>query len=149
MVFDKFGQVQAHKSGSVRSTGLGLTFCKMAVETHGGEIGVKSRLNVGTTFWFSLPLKEINTATKEDINLITQKHEEFPELSTEEKQALQTILPQFSKYEVFDVSDIKKLLEKIDNKGKKGLTQWKDELQNAVFSGNEEKYKELIYRSLK
>ncbi|MCB1191507.1 MAG: sensor histidine kinase [Leptospiraceae bacterium] len=149
LVFDKFGQVQAHKSGSVRSTGLGLTFCKMAVETHGGEIGVKSRLNVGTTFWFSLPLKEINTATKEDINLITQKHEEFPELSTEEKQALQTILPQFSKYEVFDVSDIKKLLEKIDNKGKKGLTQWKDELQNAVFSGNEEKYKELIYRSLK
>jgi len=29
-IFTKFGQVKAHKSGRVRSTGLGLTFC----ETH-------------------------------------------------------------------------------------------------------------------
>ncbi|MBN4049709.1 tetratricopeptide repeat protein [Bacteroidales bacterium AH-315-N07] len=35
-VFDKFSQMDAKKSGQTRSTGLGLTFCKMVIEAHGG-----------------------------------------------------------------------------------------------------------------
>ncbi|MBI3944566.1 MAG: response regulator, partial [Armatimonadetes bacterium] len=35
-IFDKFGQVEMRKAGRKMSTGLGLTFCKMAVEAHGG-----------------------------------------------------------------------------------------------------------------
>jgi len=36
-------------------TGLGLAFVKEILERHGGELGVDTRLNVGSTFWFSLP----------------------------------------------------------------------------------------------
>ncbi len=52
-IFEKFGQTAAgaRRGGS----GLGLTFCKMAVEAHGGTIGFDSALGHGTTFWFSLP----------------------------------------------------------------------------------------------
>ena len=46
-VFDKFVQIDAKKSGGIRSTGLGLTFCKLAVEAHGGQIGVESKLVTG------------------------------------------------------------------------------------------------------
>jgi two-component system sensor histidine kinase/response regulator len=54
-IFEKFGQVQTRKEGKKYSTGLGLTFCKLAVEAHGGEIGVQSEPGKGSTFWFILP----------------------------------------------------------------------------------------------
>jgi signal transduction histidine kinase len=54
-IFQKFGQVESRKAGRSMSTGLGLTFCKLAVEAHGGEIGVESMLGQGSTFWFTVP----------------------------------------------------------------------------------------------
>jgi signal transduction histidine kinase len=37
--------------------GLGLTYCKEAVESHNGSITVRSRLNKGTIFTISLPIE--------------------------------------------------------------------------------------------
>ncbi len=56
-IFDKFEQVTLKKEGDrAGSSGLGLTFCKLAVEAHGGKIWVESEgLGKGCTFLIQLP----------------------------------------------------------------------------------------------
>jgi signal transduction histidine kinase len=54
-IFEKFGQVRGRK---VRGTGLGLTFCKLAVEAHGGQIWLQSAEGAGSTFAFAVPLSQ-------------------------------------------------------------------------------------------
>ncbi|MEQ8171994.1 MAG: ATP-binding protein [Candidatus Eremiobacterota bacterium] len=57
-IFEKFIQVDA-KSRNIpnmrTSRGLGLTFCKLAVDAHGGRIWVESDVGKGSKFCFNLP----------------------------------------------------------------------------------------------
>lgn len=56
-IFEKFGQVESRQSGRKMSTGLGLTFCKMTVEAHGGQIWLDSQIGQGSTFYFTMPVQ--------------------------------------------------------------------------------------------
>ena len=52
-IFEKFSSLD--KNGH-RSKGLGLAFCKLVVESHGGEISVSSKTGEPTRFRFEIPL---------------------------------------------------------------------------------------------
>jgi signal transduction histidine kinase len=53
-VFDKFAQVESRKLGI--GSGLGLTFCRLAIEAQGGRIWLESDVGKGTTVIFTLPV---------------------------------------------------------------------------------------------
>src|SRR6185436_13218996 len=55
VIFRKFGQVEMPRTPRTRSSGLGLTFCKLVVERHGGRIWVKSAEGKGSSFYIELP----------------------------------------------------------------------------------------------
>jgi len=56
-IFEKFVQLQKKKDGRRYTTGLGLTFCKMAVELHKGSILVESNGEKGSCFTISIPIR--------------------------------------------------------------------------------------------
>jgi signal transduction histidine kinase len=56
-IFQKFGSVQGDPKNRAYSTGLGLPFCKMVIDAHGGTIGLTAAPGGGSRFWFTVPLK--------------------------------------------------------------------------------------------
>lgn len=53
-LFQKYGRVEGQTMGRTYDTGLGLVFCRMAIDLLHGSIAVESTLGAGTTFVISL-----------------------------------------------------------------------------------------------
>lgn len=141
-IFDRYRQITARKSGVAGSTGIGLTYCKLAVESHGGIIGVQSKPGEGTVFHFTLEraLETCQTSARGEsvdsgytINL-TEK----------EKEYIKSFLPELERLDVHELSLLMEILNRIEAPGNSTLWQWKEELRLAVFSCNAERYKMLL-----
>lgn len=57
-LFDKYEQARSRATSREKGTGLGLYITKQLVELHGGQITVNSKVGEGSTFSFTLPIKQ-------------------------------------------------------------------------------------------
>ena len=55
-LFQPFSQVDASLTRKVGGSGLGLSICQHLIQMHGGQIGLQSAINQGSTFYFSVPV---------------------------------------------------------------------------------------------
>ncbi len=56
MIWERYYKVNEYHKRAPMGTGLGLSIVKNILVLHGAEFGVRSRLGVGSTFWFKLPM---------------------------------------------------------------------------------------------
>ena len=139
--FDKFWLLVSKRSNAARDGNLGLSFCKLALESHNEKIFVKSD-NEQTTFWFTL--KGIGTnnnlttksklyVTKTDINL-----------SDENKKFLKQYICDLKSLKVYEFSAVRKIIKQIEEHDNPNIKSWVNNLSQTVKSGDEESYNNLL-----
>ncbi len=55
LLFKPFSRLSVKPTGNEKSTGLGLAICDRIIKAHGGEMGIESKVGVGSVIYFSIP----------------------------------------------------------------------------------------------
>jgi signal transduction histidine kinase len=79
LIFEKFTQLQKINSGKIPSSGLGLAFCKMAIELHGWIIGLESKPGDGAKFW--IKISDYKKLPKQNMDTLSMDKKESKSVS--------------------------------------------------------------------
>ncbi|HRE48042.1 MAG TPA: ATP-binding protein [Aggregatilineales bacterium] len=96
-IFDRFQQAQSDTDRRYGGTGLGLDISKQLTQMHGGDMTVESKVGVGTTFSFTMPIAEAQPASQAPAEFVSDKPEDalvtiFSEDMMSDLSASKTIL---------------------------------------------------------
>ncbi len=136
-IFEKYWQASAEYSGQAASTGLGLTFCKLSVEAHGGKIYAESQAGQGTTIHISLPMNEYVSAGS-----LETKEQLKNKILEEELTVVRKYAEQLGKYKVYQVGELRGVLAemKVENLE----SDWADEVEMAIYAGDQDGFDKLL-----
>lgn len=143
-IFEPFNQLDARNFANTSSTGLGLTFCKMAIEAHQSQIKVSSEVGKGTSFFFDLPKIEVEVSAEQLTGANTADNKKQLSFSEEDKAFLQPYVTQLKRYELYEISDLEKVLEQIAVADRENLQQWKAQIRAAIDNYNESEFARLM-----
>lgn len=142
LIFDKYWQVSSKDNKVSASTGLGLAFCKLVIEEHGGKINVESEINKGSTFTIILPnahLSDDTVVPSEDFESV--KDEILPSRYKNE----QNVIASFKKLKILKVFQAGEISEQLNILEKYKISEvWKSKVLTTVFNGDQNEYNKLL-----
>ena len=94
-LFQPFSQADASTTRRYGGTGLGLAICKQLVELMGGEIGLRSEPDEGSTFWFTVRLER---GTAEPLASLPERLSNARVLVVDDHRLTRTVLQQHLKF---------------------------------------------------
>lgn len=142
-IFDKYRHFGKTNTNAHRSTGLGLTFCKMAVEAHGGKIGAGNNPDEGCSFWLTLP-QTFQPVSVENTEDDVRKVRNTLTLTQTDKEVLKDVVKQIKDIKIFEISRFHEILDPIKPKAGSAVTEWISLLFNAINVQNIQEYNRLI-----
>jgi len=142
-IFDEFECDENSETNNITSTGLGLTFCKLAINASNQEIGVESKMGEGTCFWFTILEDDGLNLNNNQINnneLIINKFK----FSNQEIEILKPFIENLKTIEIYEISKLNQQLKMLDKLENQNIINWKNDLEYAIYNLNEELFKDLL-----
>ena len=140
-IFDKYRHFG--KTDGKHSTGLGLTFCKMAVEAHGGKIGVSCNSEKGCNFWFTIPSAS-KTVIFEGINDFTKDENHKLQFSKTDLEALKEVVKQVKEFEIYEISRFHEILDPLKDTSGSVVNEWISLMFGTINVQNIDEFNRLI-----
>ncbi len=140
-IFDKYTQVKTKNNIDNKSTGIGLAYCKMAIESHESKIFAENYRDEGVIFSFLIDGKP----TKESIG--TPKNSFKFNFSIEDIELINKFTPLLKSINFYNASKIFEVLNQINDKNE-AIIDWKKRIKASIFSGNKEMFNKLLENKL-
>lgn len=122
-----------------KSSGMGLTFCKMVVEAHGGKIDAESNPSGGAIFTISLPMVIQDSDMLADTNQTPSRH-----FSEDALRLLKPLASELRKTAYYQSSDIIRILNRIPVNDNKKMEEELDKFKDIALSCNKELYQKML-----
>jgi len=142
-IFDKYRQFGKNESSVCRTTGIGLTFCKMAVEAHGGLIGAQCKTGVGCDFWFTIPCAISTGETSKNLT-VTEDIQPIMQLTATNRKELQAVVKQLKQFEIYEISHFHEVLDPMKETSGSAVNEWISLLFSAINIQNRDEFNRLI-----
>lgn len=142
-IFDKFRHFGKTESGTLRSTGLGLTFCKMAIEAHGGKIGAHNNPDEGCSFWFTMHAVSQDVKQEENETILPDLKPKLI-LSETEKEDLKEVVNKIKEFRIFEISRFHEILDPLKDTSEVAVNEWISRLFYAINIQNVDEYNRLL-----
>lgn len=124
------------------STGIGLDFCKLAIQAHRGHIWAESVLNEGTTIFIKLPLHEV---IQQDLRPDTEK-ESSETQHIVDLSAFRVELEALMALKIHEAGQILPALQDLEDRGVD--PKWVATIKATVYSADEARYREILLKAL-
>lgn len=142
-IFDKYRHFGKSCNGAYRTTGLGLTFCKMAVEAHGGQISVSSKPQEGTDFIFTVPISQKSDEVDETAGVF---RDDLPEIrfTKADFEVLKEAVKKVREFEIYEISGFHEALDPLKEMAGEAVKDWISNLFSAIYIQNKDEFDRLI-----
>lgn len=139
-IFETFSQIDARNIGSANSSGLGLTFCKLALQAHGSLITVDSQEGEWTRFSFSLPGSDETLSAE----VTGMTNIDKSRLSSAEREVIREYLPELKQLALHQAIEIENLLRPMREQAGDKTREWVERVLLAAYTHNEKRFDELL-----
>ncbi len=150
-IFDKyvqFKQPDVPKNG-LPSTGLGLTFCRMAIEAHGGRIWVEDPASgPGSVFVIDLPEAILPDQDPPATEELVFNLPEIFEWTDARRAIAYPLAQQLVDIEPYQLTRIQEVIEKLPDDSPHELRRWAEAILDSALAGNALRYRQLVVQPL-